>query len=305
MKKAIVTGANGFVGRALVKCLLSEGYEVFAVVRGETSFFEDMNNVMPIVCDLRNISSLPKLLPSEKIDVFFHLAWAGSAKQSERTDYQLQIQNLQGTIEALKVSASLSCNRFISSGSIMEEELNLILHKNQALPGMSYIYGAAKQAAHGFLLPLAVELGVELLWTQITNTYGVGERSERMVISTLKKCIRGECPTFTAATQNYDFIYIDDVAKAFCAIAEKGIPFSNYIIGSGQAKALKEFLLEMQQSVAPELDFIFGDIPFTGVNLPVSSFNTDSLKKDTGFDPTISFSEGCARTYRWLEGETS
>ena len=43
----------------------------------------------------------------------------------------------------------------------------------------------------------------------ITNAYGVGERSPRMVNTTIQKCIRGEAPQFTAGTQNYDFVYID------------------------------------------------------------------------------------------------
>ena len=42
--------------------------------------------------------------------------------------------------------------------------------------------------------------------------------------------------------QNYDFVYIDDVARAFRLIGEKGKPFHEYVIGSGNAKPLKNFL---------------------------------------------------------------
>ena len=53
-------------------------------------------------------------------------------------------------------------------------------------------------------------------------------------------------PQFTAGTQNYDFVYIDDVARAFRLIGEKGKPFHEYLIGSSTARPLKEFLLEMK-----------------------------------------------------------
>ncbi len=303
MKKAIITGANGFVGRALVNTLIAEGYEVFAILRCEQPFFTEKENINPVICDLQEISTLPQLVSQRDIPVFFHLAWAGSGKLSERVDIALQLEQIQGTVEAMKVAADLGCKKFIVSGSIMEEELSALVDDRQARPSMSYVYGAAKKAAHGFTLPLAVDLGIDLIWTQITNTYGVGEQSERLILSTLKKCIKRESLTFTAGTQNYDFIYIEDVARAFCAIAEKGIPFSSYVIGSGSPKPLKEFLLELQESVAPELEFVFGELPFTGVNLPLSAFDCRLLQEDTGFQPCVSFREGCVRTAGWLERE--
>ena len=117
--------------------------------------------------------------------------------------------------------------------------------------------------------------------------------------TTIQKCIRGEAPQFTAGTQNYDFVYIDDVARAFRLIGENGKPFHEYLIGSSTARPLKEFLLEMKAAIAPELDFIFGDIPFTGIDLPLSKFDCSQTEADTGFRAEISFAEGCKRTMEW------
>jgi len=58
----------------------------------------------------------------------------------------------------------------------------------------------------------------------------------------------------------------------------------------------------MKQSIAPDLDFIFGDIPFTGTNLPLSVFDCSQTEKDTGFKAEISFAEGTKRTRDWLAG---
>ena len=63
----------------------------------------------------------------------------------------------------------------------------------------------------------------------------------------------------------------------------------------------------MQASIAPELEFQFGDIPFTGVDLPLDKFDCSQTERDTGFRAEISFREGCRRTMEWwkaLEEET-
>ena len=127
-----------------------------------------------------------------------------------------------------------------------------------------------------------------------------GRQIEGFEFSNLHKCLRGEEPQFTSATQTYDFIYLEDVAKAFYAIGEKGKPFNEYLIGSGNARPLKEFLLEMQKAVAPNLSFHFGDVPYTGVDLPKELWDTKRVVDDTGFQASISFMEGIRRTKEYL-----
>ena len=97
------------------------------------------------------------------------------------------------------------------------------------------------------------------------------------------------------------FVYIDDVARAFYLIGKNGKPFNEYLIGSSHARPLKEFLLEMKETVSPDRKFIFGNIPFTGVSLPLNKFNTTKTETDTGFKAQISFGEGCRRTMEWLK----
>ena len=149
--------------------------------------------------------------------------------------------------------------------------------------------------------PLASSLNIDLIWAKITNAYGPGEYSPRLINTTIRKCLKKISPEFTSGTQNYDFIYIDDLAKAFYLLGEKGIAFKSYVIGSSNAKPLREFLLELKDSVAPDIDFIFGNVPYSGTNLPLRSFDTSELEKDTGFKASISFKEGCIRTKQWLE----
>lgn len=299
MKAAIVTGATGFVGRALTSELLNNDYEVYAVCRNESiKKLPLIDGLHAVPCSLEEISSLKDKFLGNKIDVFFHLAWNGVAV-SARADTKLQLQNAQWTLDALRVAHELGCMRFLSAGSIMEHETMAAAYTQGSRPGMGYIYGAGKAAAHMMSMSLAADLGIDLLWPEITNTYGPGERSTRLINTTIQKCIRGEKPQFTAGKQNYDFVYIDDVARAFRLIAENGKPFHEYLIGSSTARPLKEFLLEMRSAIAPELEFRFGVLPFTGINLPISKFDCSQTEADTGFRAQISFSEGCRRTMKW------
>lgn len=298
MKTAVVTGANGFVGSAVVKELLSNNYKVYAVVRNNHSDrLSDIDNVEIVNCELSDIDRLPGQI-TEKCDVFYHFAWSGSAGK-DRANTRLQLDNVQWSVESIRAAKKLGCSRFVFAGSIVEKECLAAAYTGGNRPGLGYIYGGGKVAAHILCSSVAAAEGIDLLWGEITNAYGVGEVSPRLVNSTIRKCIAGVSPEFTAGTQNYDFVYIDDVARAFRLIGENGKPFTSYVIGSSAAKPLKEFLIEMKDAIAPELPFKFGDVPFTGIDLPLSDFDCRKTEEDTGFKAGISFAEGCRRTFEW------
>ena len=299
MKKAIVTGANGFVGGATLRELLHHGYEVWAV--GHQDHFSNVPedpNVHKVSCDLEETKTLPEKIPTGEYDLFYHFAWAGSAGPA-RADTVLQLNNVQWTVDALRAAKELGCRRFVCAGSIVEHETMAAAYTQGNRPVMGYIYGSGKLAAHTMCMSVAANIGIELVWPEITNAYGIGERSPRLVNTTIQKCIRGEVPQFTAGTQNYDFVYIDDVARAFRLIGEKGKPFHEYLIGSSSARPLRQFLEEMQQAIAPELTFAFGDVPFTGVDLPLAAFDCKETERDTGFRAQVGFADGCKRTMLW------
>lgn len=302
MKKIIVTGANGFIGSAFIRELTNhQNIEcVIALDReGCCSNIPKDKRVLFMPMDLENMEILAEQIPVDDYDAFYHFAWVGSAGP-QRCDTQLQLQNAQWTVDALRIAKRLGCRRFLAAGSIMEHETMAACYEDGNHPGMSYIYGGGKVIAHIMCMPVASELGIELIWPEITNAYGVGECSARMLNTTIRKIIHGETLQFTSATQNYDFVYIDDVARAFYLIGENGKPFHQYLIGSSTARPLREFLLEMKHTLAPDREFLFGDVPFTGTNLPLEHFDCSQTETDCGFKAQISFEEGIRRTMDWL-----
>ncbi len=301
MKNVIITGADGFVGSYTVNKFLSEGVNVLALDIGpKPRRLFPQEGLTYMQCDVSDTKAMIEKITHGVYDTFIHFAWAGSAGAA-RVDYNLQMQNALNTVECMKAAKELGCSRFVCAGSIMEYEVEAAIHSQGSRPGMGYIYGMGKHIAHCMCKSVAVDIGIELVWPMITNAYGVGELSPRFVNTTIRKIINNEPLQFTAATQNYDFVYVTDVANAFYLIAKNGKPFCEYMIGSGNAKPLKEFILEMQQALEPDAVPLFGDVPFTGTNMPLSTFDTGATEADCGFKAEVSFAEGTKLTMDWLK----
>ena len=301
MKTAIVTGATGFVGRAVIYELVKNGINVLGVCRNINSK-KIINNrlVKYIECNVHDINKLTEKIPNNSYDTFYNFAWGG-VDTVLRRDFETQFSNVRASLNCLKTAKEIGCKRFIGVGSIMEREIIDATLMNGIQPSTNYVYGASKFYAHMISLMKAVELDFDFIWAEITNAYGVGENSTRLINTTLKKIINDEKLEFTEAMQNYDFIYIDDVARAFYLIGMHGKPFKRYIIGSHNPKPLKEYLLTIKNTIAKNKKFEFGKIKYTGLNLPLNAFYCDDLKKDTGFEAEIDFDKGIEITYEWLK----
>lgn len=305
MNRVAITGAAGFVGSALVKECLKRNIEVFAIdVIDDPSSRLDLRNskLTYLKANVFNNSEIYGLLNGKEIDTFYHFAWVGSAGPL-REDIDCQIDNAKMTVDLMKVAKEIGCNKFICAGTIMEFESFEAVFSQESKPQMSFIYGVGKQLAHSLCKPIANKIGIDLIWAHITNSFGVGESSPRLINSTIRKCIHKEPLHFTSGTQNYDFIYIDDVARAFFLLGEKGKANKSYIIGSGNAGPLRGFLEKLVYTCDKDATPLFGDVPFTGVNLGLSFFSTKEIEKDCGFKISVSFEEGIEKTYKWLKKE--
>lgn len=304
MKKVVITGANGFVGSALVEELVKSGVEVTAVVRNEQSDcsrIKDLPNLEMVFCSLEEIRNLPEIIAERHFDAFYHFAWEGSAG-SIRSDYELQLKNARYSCDAVIASRNLVSKKFVFPGSIMEYECARIM-STQNIPGLGNIYSAAKIAANYMARTVAAEVHIDYVAGTISNIYGVGEVSPRFVNATLRKFLSGERAAFTSGEQMYDFIYVTDAAKAFKAIGERGHANKNYYIGSVEPKPLRHFLKIMRDRVNPEIPLNLGEIQYNGVSLDYSLFNLHGLKEDTGFVPEVSFEDGIDKTIAWLRGK--
>lgn len=297
--RAIVTGASGFVGTSVVKELIRNNIEVLAVDINPPKIKNSILSFQKL--SVENIDELKKLNITGKYDLFYHFAWLGSSGP-DRMNEEIQLTNALWTSNSLKVADELGCKKFIVAGTIMEFETFEAIYAQSNEPSLPYIYGAGKSIAHMICKPIANSLNIDLVWTYITNAYGIGEFSPRLINSTIRKIHNNEKLEFSAGTQNYDFIYIDDVARAFHLIGVNGKPNKGYLIGSSEAQPLKNFLVRLINVLNKNAEVSFGAKPFTGVDLGLEKFDTKITENDTGFKATISFEEGITKTSDWLKG---
>lgn len=301
MKKAIVTGANGFVGTAVCKELSDRGVEVIAIVRHPDeiiSSIEGIRGLRIVYCDLSRFGDLADVISDRDIDVFYHFAWVGSAGPL-RGDSDVQMKNVQYTCDTVKVCAAMGCKRFVFASSIMEYEIEATM-ATEATPAINTLYCSAKVAADYMARTIAGSFGIEYIRAVISNIYGPGELSPRLINTSIRKMLKGEHCAFSAGNQMYDFIYITDAAKTFAAIGEKGKNNKTYYIGSPEPKPLKLFLKELRDCVDPNIEIGLGELPFSGVSLTYNEFDINAVKADTGFVPEVSFKDGIKNTVAWI-----
>lgn len=303
MKKVLVTGANGFIGKTLVSELLNRDIEVVAL---DIRFDEELLNNPKVNCVNvldKAVRDLTGEIPAEEYDCFFHLAW-GATSGPGRADYEVQLNNVKITCDYVKLCKEIGCKRVVYASSINEMETYEYLQSDDISPVGGYIYGTGKLAAHLMGVTVAKLNEVEFIPVIITNIYGVGEKSARMIYTSVKKLIEKEHCSFTEGYQAYDFIYITDAINSIIEVAAKGKAFNRYYIGSGEPKPLREFLFEMRDVVDPEAELGLGDIPFNGIDISYEQFDLKKVERDTGYVNQISFAEGIKMTADYIrEGE--
>lgn len=306
MKSAVVTGANGFIGSALLRELSRQGVSVVAVVRSIGSNIEGIQSipgVKIVYCELAQLRRLPAMI-REPVDTFFHLAWEG-ATGAARGDNALQLKNIEWTLAAVVAAHELGCSRFIGAGSSAEFDVRACMEANGSVPNVTSHYGTAKIAAHYMSKAECARLKLNHIWAQLANTYGPGDRSSNFVIFAAKLMLTGQDANFTSGEQLYDFTYIDDIAQGLCRIGMNGKPNHSYYIGSTQPQKLKEFIYVIRDAVDPSIQLHLGAVPFSGPSLERQNFDCTQLIQDTGYLPIVSFQDGIQSTVQWLRQQLS
>lgn len=301
MRSAIVTGATGLIGRWVVAELLKHHIKVYAIVRDKKKadkIFHAHKNLHIVTYDLHSDVSLSRLIQDE-IDVCYHFAWEGVCGD-RAGDYGIQLSNIEHTLKLTGFLGELNVKKFIGAGSLHEAECLVEMQKEEVSVNAGIMYKSSKLAAHYMSKVAVCRQGIEFFWPVITNTFGIGEKTPRLVNAAIRRLINGESPKFTPAEQLYDFIYVTDAARAFRLIGEKGVNCRNYILGSGNCRPLREFLECMGRIVNPDVPLLFGEAPFHGIMLPAEYYDITSLSEDTGFQCEVSFEESIRYMKEWI-----
>lgn len=293
IKRAIVTGATGAVGTALVKELIDNNIEVLVFCREGSKRNNNIPN-HPLVevkyCSLEQLASVEN--DTGKIyDVFYHFAWEGTTGAA-RNDMYLQNSNVRYALDAVGAAHRFGCKKFIGAGSQAEygRVEGVLKPDTPTFPETGY--GIAKLCAGQMTREYAHRLGMEHIWVRILSIYGPNDGSQSMVMSAINKLKNGEVPQFTKGEQMWDYLYSGDAARAFRLLAEKGSNGSVYVLGNGQARQLKEYIEEIRDAVNPKGKIALGAIPYSDKQVMHLEADITDLMNDVSWKPIEMFSNG-------------
>ncbi|WP_316569218.1 NAD(P)-dependent oxidoreductase [Neobacillus sp. YIM B06451] len=294
MKKAIVTGANGYIGSALIKELQKNNIEVIAVIRNRDSKLDTLPEYTRVVyCELRSIFELNELVPDRDIDVFYHLAWQGTSG-SDRANYALQLSNAQFTCDSAMAAKKLNCGKFICTGTITEKIAENVL--NIDVKAENTIYGIAKHTTHCLLEILCKKLELPFVWARLSNIYGGHNLTGNIVSYTLQELQKGNKPSFSKAEQPYDLMYVKDAARALYLVGKEDKSRGCYFVGSAAPRILKEYLQAIKEVYGPNAQLGLGERPEDGLKYELDWFDTTDLVRDTGFKAEKTFEKNIRET---------
>ena len=300
MKKAVVTGASGFIGRALTERLLVDGWTVYAVVR-DASRIEAREGLCVIQAAMADYGRLDALANERNFDAFFHLAWDGTFGESFR-DYHRQMKNAAYAGDALLAAVRLGAKRFVYVGTIVELEAKHYMLSDGGQPRVSCIYGTAKAAGEMLCKTLAYQNGMTFNAAILASVYGDGDRSGMVQNVLIRALQRGESPKLVSGGNLYDWIYVEDVAAGLVSVAERGKADKTYYIGHRRLQTFEELVTRTRDILSPGTELAFGTLEDTTAT-DWSLIDRDALWQDTGFECMADFEESIKKTARWLAQE--
>jgi nucleoside-diphosphate-sugar epimerase len=223
VRSAVITGAAGFIGSALVKQLLCDGVRVTCVVRDQVRAerLRRAGKVRVVEADLGRGDTPDELFGDEAPDVIYNLASYG-VHQGQR-DVRLLIDGNIGVVASV-VSLSARCvpaPTVIHVGSCSEygnATAGEYVTEDHALVPTS-VYGAAKASSSMFGASLARALEVPFVSLRLFGVFGEGESDERLIPYLLHTLQRGEQAKLTGGEQVRDLLYVGDVVDALTAAA--------------------------------------------------------------------------------------
>lgn len=291
MKKIIITGATGMIGSAIVEQAIEQGDKVTCLIRRGTTRTENIlrNDKVDLVeC---NIDEYNSITIHKKYDIFMHLAWL-KPFGNDRDNVELQLKNVQYTLDAVNLAKRCGCTVFIGAGSQAEYGVQTVPLTPTLPVNPESGYGIAKYTAGKLGKMLCQQLGMRFNWMRVLSVYGKKDNSYTLISYVINELKAGRTPELTRCEQIWDYLNSEDAARAFLAVAENGIDGKFYPLGSGKGRLLADYIKGIRDVINPSIELGFGKkdyYPHQPMHLVA---DIRELTEDTGWKPNIEFSEG-------------
>lgn len=297
IKKVLLSGAAGFIGRHTIPLMIESGYEVHAVDCIDQPFFKKEPCLFWHKCNLLSTNQQKRLLAEVKPTHLLHFAWYTTPSK-----YWTALENIrwvQASLDLLMNFINQGGKRAVLAGSCAEYDWSYGYCSEKVTPTRpSTLYGTCKQSLQEILGHLSRQTGLSSAWGRIFYVYGPHEHPSRLVPTVIRSLLKGKNARCRHGNQIRDFLFVKDVASAFVALLESDVqdPIN---IGSGQPIAIKtvvEWIANYLKS--PEL-IEFDAFPVSDIEAPLLVADVRNLTQKVGWSPKYSLEAGLEATIAW------
>ena len=298
--RMFLTGGSGFIGAETLRLGLEAGHEMLVHVRpnsAEQRLAPFAGRYERLDLDLNDGPALAAALTRYRPEVVLHLAWFGVANHA-RFDRRQFAENIEPSCSLLEAAAAAGASGFVAMGSQGEYGAGSTMRED-SLPEPTSLYGAAKIATLYLTRQLAAQAGMRHAWLRLFSTYGPGDNDGWLIPMLITEMLAGRRPSTTLGTQYWDWLHVEDVARAVLAVATTPTAAGVFNLGSGRASRVRDVVERIRDLAAPGMDLVFGEIPFRPDQVMHMEADVSRLRAATGWQPRISLEEGLEGTVAW------
>lgn len=297
MKKVLLTGATGFIGRHTIPLMIENDYEVHAVIHTGQPFITQEAPLFWHRCNLLDIGEQKNLLTQVRPSHLLHFAWYTTPGK-----YWTAIENLrwvQASLDLLINFVDQGGKRALLAGTCAEYDWNYGYCSERVTPTLpSTLYGTCKHSLQEVLRFFSRQAGFSSAWGRIFFLYGPHEYPMRLVPSVILSLLKGEPVRCSHGNQIRDFLHVKDVAHAFVTLLESDLngPVN---IASGLPITLSNVIHKIADQLGKRELVRLGAIPTSPDEPPVLFADINRLSNELKWSPSFDLDNGIAQTINW------
>lgn len=295
MKKGLVIGAAGFVGKYLVDEMCVNGMEAYVTKLPHEHFEHPYAQVYDL--DIMDKEAIVALLFEIRPDYIFHLAAQSSVGLAWKNPGLTIDVNIKGSINVMDALRELFYKPrvlLIGSGEEyghIQPTETPIKESNLLRPGNIYAATKACQNMIGNIYSKAYDL--ELMMVRAFNHIGPGQAPMFVVsdfckqVAEIEKGLKEPVMKVGNLAAKRDFTDVRDVVKAYVKLIQSGLAGETYNVGSGSAKEIREILNLIVSMSTVKIDVEIDPNKIRPVDVPIIEADISKINELTGWKPQI------------------
>jgi nucleoside-diphosphate-sugar epimerase len=287
----LVTGATGLIGRHVLS-LLDDQFETYGVSRVRR---ESDDRVHWLTADLSVPGSAWKVVEQVEPELLIHLAGTVRGDRSLDAVGPTLAGNLIAGVELLEAATRSHVTKIVVSGSLLEEPAS---GGPMAVPPSPYGASRWASSAYARMFHALFECPVTIL--RPAYVYGPGQETTKLVPHVITSLIRGESPKLASGRRRLDFVFAEDVGRAYIAAATTPAAVGETIdLGSGTLTRVEDVVDAIVRMLQPtHSEPRFGAVAERALEQEIE-VDTERAKRILDWTASTSLEEGLQRTIAW------